>query len=151
MRSAARLLEVVLASLVVWASGCAAPSVAPLLRVAAEAMRQEQDRLTIDLDRDRLAMESRRAALRDGYAADLREKGDPVLDAEWVMEATDVYVAAREALVHHEWALAEERRRRRDNLDAAIEAQERALRLIERQDELLRHVTNPRLLERITP
>lgn len=120
--------------------GCASPpSVTPLLRLAEEAVRKEALRVEADAGRDADRLEGTRRSLRDAYDADLAERGE--LDAAWVREATDVYVAAREALVRHELALRDERRVRAENLRLAADATERAAELLERQDDLITTAT----------
>lgn len=63
----------------------------------------------------------------------------------WVLEATTVYVAARDALIRHEQSLAQERGNRADNLRAAAAATHRAILLTEQQDGLLRGVAGEEL------
>ena len=116
--------------------GCSSPpSVVPLLRVSQDTLMQEADRLHDDVTRDARAVEQTRQTLADAYAADLRTRGE--LDPSWVLEATIVYVAAREALAFHEMNLRQERIQRAANLELAAQATGRAVELIEQRDRLL--------------
>ena len=116
--------------------GCASPpSVAPLLRVVDAELRREAQRLELDARRDAEAVDQARRSLADAYDGDLARR--EALTAEWVRDATDVYVAAREALVRHEMNLRAEREQRARNLHAAGEAQRRAIQLIEQHDGLI--------------
>jgi len=117
------------------AAGCTPPSVSPLLELSRQAVAAEAQRLRADIERDRAAMDHARDALEAAYAADLHEQS--TLDVPWVMEATVVYVAAREAVLRQEMALRRERERRADNLDAAADATGRAVELLEQRDRLL--------------
>lgn len=122
--------------LIVLSAGCTSPpSVAPLLRLAHEAIREEARLVEADAERDRLATEATMRSLDAGYDADLRERES--LSAEWVAEATRAYVLAREAVLRHEAEQAQTRARRADNLAAAAEATERAAALLERRDALI--------------
>jgi hypothetical protein len=62
-----------------------------------------------------------------------------------VLEATTVYVAARDAVIRHEQSLTRERDNRADNLRAAATATRRAILLIEQQDGLLRGLAGEEL------
>lgn len=126
----------VLLTSVISAVGCVSPpSVAPLMRVVDRAMRAEAGAMAADAQRDAAMIAQGRAALADAYAADLARAEPP--DPAWVLDATEVYVAAREALIRHELALAAERAARRERLLAASQAQQRALSLLEQQDRLI--------------
>jgi hypothetical protein len=117
-------------------TACATPpSVAPLLRAGGAAAEEEARLLEADQARDREFLSQARAALTEGFEADLRAQ--PQLDAAWVMGSVEVYVAACETLVRHETGLLAERRQRADNLRAAAAAQQRALQVLEQQDQLL--------------
>jgi len=113
----------------------APPSVAPLLRVAERAMVEEAAHVEGDATRDAAQLRQMRAALTAGFDADLAANESP--SAGWVKGAAEGYAAAREELARHEAALRVERETRADNLRAAAEAQQRAISLIERQDELI--------------
>lgn len=136
-----RVLVIVL-TVFVW--GCSAPpSVAPLLRVAGKAINEESQRLAGDADRDRANVRQSLGMLEDAFERDLEQT--PELSAEWVRDATVVYVAAREALIRHEQALKQERDIRAANLRSAGAAINRAVSMIEQQDRLLGDVTGSEL------
>jgi hypothetical protein len=119
--------------------GCTSPpSVTPLLRVTERALISESARLNDDAERDSQYARQTLRSLKDAYDRDL-EQADG-LTADWVRDATSVYVAAREALLRNEIARAHERRQRSDNLQAAASATRRAIGLIEQQDKLLNAV-----------
>ncbi len=141
MRLNKKLRERIVLTFVVFAvlaalNSCGSPpSVVPLLRIADRAMQDEAGRLDEDLQRDINQLDQSRRMLQAAFEADLAQVQQ--LTAEWVLEATDVYIAAREALVHHESKLRQQRERRADNLNAASEAIRRAARLLEQQDKLI--------------
>ncbi|MEX0775198.1 MAG: hypothetical protein WD042_05730 [Phycisphaeraceae bacterium] len=121
--------------------GCTTPpSIAPLLRVVDQALADEAAHLDADAARDAAAMQQSRAMLADAYEADLKQTAD--LSPQWVLDATDAYVAAREIVLRHEFDLQAQRRQRADNLAAARQAQQRAMQLLERQDELVTGAMN---------
>lgn len=121
---------------VVLMGGCASPpSVTPLLRVSEAALLAEAARLNEDATRDAQWIEQARDALEQAYDADLAQTAE--LSPAWVREATQVYVAAREALVRHELALRQERAQRAQNLRAAAEATRRATAILQQQDALV--------------
>ena len=145
-----RGIKALLLAAVALLTGCTSPpSVVPLLNVAAEVIEAEAARLDADAQRDRQRVESQRQALADGFAADLRARD--TLDTAWVASAAEVYALSREMLVRHEHALDEERRRRQENLDLALDAHRRAIELLQQQDQLVDRITNPTLIERIKP
>lgn len=116
--------------------GCASPpSVTPLLRVTERALMRESARLDDDADRDAQYARQTLRSLEDAFDRDLEQADELTID--WVRDATSVYVAAREALLRHEHALARERQARSDNLQTAASATRRAIGLIEQQDKLL--------------
>jgi hypothetical protein len=117
------------------ASCTSPPSVAPLLRSAEQALTQEARLLQDDAARDAQQLAQTQATLAEAFEADLREC--PQLTAPWVLEATDVYVAAREELIRHDAMLTQQRQTRVDNLRLAAQAQQRAIELLERQDQLI--------------
>jgi hypothetical protein len=125
-------------------SGCATPSVLPLLRLSHEALEAEARHLADERQRDAALLLERQRALSAAFDADLRQRAD--LDAQWVRQAATGYVAAREALLLHDAAIARERAQRAANLQAAAEAQARAIALLELQEGLwqrpLRTVTS---------
>ena len=124
--------------------GCSTPpSVAPLLRVTERVLVEESGRLAEDAERDGAYTRQVLGSLEDAYRRDLEQAGE--LTPGWVLEATMVYVAAREAVVRHEQSLARERGNRADNLRAAAAATRRAILLIEQQDGLLRGVAGEEL------
>jgi len=119
-----------------WAGCGSPPSVVPVLRVVERTMLDEADRIEArDADRDRLILSDARVRLRDGYLADL--EAAQTLDPSWVTSATEVYVAACEALVYQEINLARQRQIRQDNLRDAAQAQARAIAILQQQDRLL--------------
>lgn len=129
---------------VIWMAGCTSPpSVAPLLRVTERALAEESARLAEDAQRDRVYARQVLGSLEDAYRRDLEQVGE--LTPEWVLEATGVYVVARDAVVRNEQSLAQQRARRADNLRAAAAATRRAVLLIEQQDGLLRSVAGEEL------
>ncbi|MFW6059387.1 MAG: hypothetical protein ACODAQ_04355 [Phycisphaeraceae bacterium] len=117
-------------------TGCSTPpSVLPLLEASERTLREEGDRLDADAQRDARWIAQTREALHDAYQQDLAQRDE--LDREWVQEATQAYVVAREELVRHEMHLREQRQRRRDNLRAAADATRRAAAILMRQDRLM--------------
>lgn len=119
-----------------WAGCGSPPSVVPVLRVVERAMLDEAQRIeTYDAQRDQLMLDDARLRLRDGYLADLNTTD--TLDPSWVDSATEIYVAAREALVWQEIDLAQQRQTRQDNLRDAARAQARAIAILQQQDRLL--------------
>jgi hypothetical protein len=127
-------------------AGCATPrSVAPLLRVTERALIEASQRLAEDAERDREYARQTLGSLENAYRQDL--EGTRELTPAWVLEATAVYVAAREAVLEHQQALATERDIRADNLRAAASATRRAIVLTEQQDGVLRGVVGDELAE----
>jgi hypothetical protein len=116
----------------------APPSVTPLLRVSRDALLQEAQRQSVDLQREQMHIEQNRAALRSAFAADLA--GRQQLDPAWVSDAAEMYAAAQAALANESARREAERLARADNLRAAAEAQSRAIALIEKQDAMLSDV-----------
>lgn len=125
-------------------TGCESPpSVSPLLRASNQAMAREVAYLQTDKSRDTERMRQSRLAIDAAFDADLDlATQNNQLTAEWVRDAMVVYVPAREALVRHEATLHHERSQRIDNLNTAVQAQQRALQLLERQDDLIRDTTH---------
>lgn len=121
-------------------TGCTSPpSTAPLLRISEQAMRAEAENLIADIAQDRAGVDAARASIADGFAADLREQAAPT--TEWIRQAAEAYAAAREELMRQELTLTQRRQTRADNLRAAAQAQQRAIELLERQDQLLTGIT----------
>lgn len=117
-------------------SACKAPpSVVPLLEVSRHAMLTEADRLHADAAEDADEIQQTRNSLADAFDADLREQ--PTIDPAWLREAMEVYIAAREALLAHELSVRRQKQQRADNLEAAAEATDRAIALLQRRDQLL--------------
>jgi hypothetical protein len=117
-------------------SGCTSPpAVIPLLEIVDRQLQAEAQLLGQDAERDAEAVRQMRLNLASGFEADLRQRES--LSAEWVRSATDVYVAARDAVTRHELDLERQRRQRADNLRAASEAQRRAMLLLLQQDRLI--------------
>ncbi len=152
MRSIAKRLRwgcvfVMIGGLVSLAGGCATPpSVAPLLRVTERALLDESGRLKQDAERYTAYTRQTLRTLEDAYSQDLDQA--EVLTPKWVREATSVYITARETIISHQHALAQEQRARADNLLAAAAATRRAIALIEQQDKLL-HGTLDNNLQRL--
>ncbi len=116
-------------------AGCAAPrAVEPLLETGERVMVEEAERLEVDGGREARWLAQSRELLEEAYERDLLERGE--LEAEWVMQATRGYIAAREALLRHELDLERQRDRRRENLLEAAEAVARARELLARQGEI---------------
>lgn len=121
-----------LGAAVMAAGGCAAPpSVTPLLRVTHAVLEDEAQRLAADAERVAHRHERQRMDLASAFERDLRERRE--LDEAWVGEAVRVYVAAREAVTEQAADTREAYADRIDNLRAAVEAQERAIVLLEHQ------------------
>lgn len=121
------------------AAGCTSPpSVAPLLRVTERALLEESDRLGQSVERDKDYTRQTLRVLEDAYHRDLMQADE--LTPQWVREAISVYVAARESLLEHEMTLIREHETRAENLRDAALATQRAIALIEQQDNLLRGV-----------
>ena len=136
LRSCARAHGVVVVA-ALFVGGCATPPpVAPLLRVTERALQQESDRLGDDAERDGEYVRQTLQILESAYNRDLEQVES--LTPDWVMEATKVYVTAREAIVRHQNQLTQERNRRADNLKSAALATRRAIALIQQQDRLLK-------------
>lgn len=125
-------------------TGCESPpSVSPLLRASSQAMANEIGYLKTDMTRDAEHMRQTRLAMDAAFDADLDAVSENnQLTADWIKDAMVVYVPAREALVRHEATLQHERRSRIDNLETAVEAQLRALQLLEHQNDLIRDTTH---------
>ncbi len=123
------------------AGGCTSPpSVVPLLRVTERALLDESARLTSDAERDNAFAQQSLLTLEDAFSQDLEQV--QTLTPDWIREATSVYVTARETIVRHQRAVAQERLDRADNLRSAASATRRAIALIEQQDTLLHGVVN---------
>jgi hypothetical protein len=106
------------------------------MRVVEATLRAEADRLGAgQAQRDGLYLQQARADLARGFGDDLRAA--ETLDVEWIDRATRVYVAAREALLRQELALARQREVRAENLRLAAAAQARAMAVLQQQDRLL--------------
>ncbi|MCC6681772.1 MAG: hypothetical protein IT445_12795 [Phycisphaeraceae bacterium] len=106
-------------------------------------MAAEAGRLRQDIDVDHQLVEQTRSDLADAFAADLHQQDE--LTSAWVIEASDVYVAAREALLVRETEAAQQKQQRADNLEAAAEATQRAIDLLQRRDQLLSDTAVARL------
>lgn len=118
------------------------PSVAPLVRVSVTAIEQERAQLAVDATRQTQWYDQQRQSLEAGFAADLGTR--PTLDAEWVKQGVQAYVAAREMLVRHELSAARALETRQENLAHAADALRRAVALIEQQDQLFEDVPDLR-------
>ena len=144
----AYVLRAALAALL-FTGGCASPpSVAPLLRVTERALLDESARLMSDAERDTVYAQQALLTLEEAYHQDLEQT--QTLTHDWVREATSVYATARETLVRHRQALAQERLARADNLRSAASATRRAITLIEQQDNLLHGVVDENLRRLLT-
>jgi hypothetical protein len=118
------------------ATGCSAPpSAVPLMRVARQAMQQQTEHLEQSRERQKQQLEQRQAALKAGFKADLKQRDE--LTADWVLDGTAGYVAAREAVLRQHFKRRVNTRQRIDNLKAAMRAQDRAVRILQKQDRLL--------------
>ncbi len=116
--------------------GCGAPpAVTSLLQASQRALAMEVAAQQTDLVREAQMQEERRAAISDGFEIDLMQRA--TLDANWVRSATQGYVAAMVELTRHEEAIKAQRLQRIDNLQAAQQAQQRALALLQMQDQWL--------------
>ena len=133
-----------------WLVGCTAPpSVVPLLDASRRIVLAEAQRIEAGGAIDEQSIEQAKLVLADAFEADLAQQD--ALDAQWVREATVVYVAAREQLVEQAMRLREQRRVRADNLRAAAEAQQRAVALLQRQDALITQTTGLNIWRLIAP
>lgn len=111
-------------------AGCEAPpSVLPLLDVTAAVLRDEADHLERDAVRAADRLDADRRALAAAFERDLAERD--ALDAAWVADAVSIYVAGREALSRQRHTLVAAYAARQDNLAAAVEANRRAVTLLE--------------------
>jgi len=116
--------------------GCGAPpSTKKLMRVSQEAMRQEIEHIERASQREDRVLDQRQAALKVGYEADLQQRDK--LTKNWVKQATLGYVTARESLLESHYQHQHRQRQRIDNLQAALHAQQRAITLLKRQDQLI--------------
>jgi hypothetical protein len=109
----------------------------PLMQVTLQTLAEESKHLESDAVRDADFLRQNQMALADAFDRDLEQR-EPPLDPQWVREATAVYVAAREALLQHEFNRRQARATRRDNLAAAGRAQARAMQLLAMQDRNVR-------------
>lgn len=118
-------------------AGCTSPpSVAPLLAIADRALEQEIALVQGDTQRQARAHQQTRQMLASAYAADLQTKSAE-LNATWVQEATDVYVAACEELARRQLLDEKAQENRLDNLHLARQVQQRALQVIQVQDQTI--------------
>ena len=128
-----------MASAIVGIGGCGSPpSAVPLMQVAERTMQREAQRVRQGIERDKQQLDERQQALAAAYRRDLENRDK--LTVEWVLDATQGYVAAREALVKQQLERARTREQRARNLEAAAAAQQRARALLQRQDKLLTEV-----------
>ncbi len=131
-----RTTHMLMAVALISVAGCGSPpAVTPLLRLADAAMRDEAQHIDTDIARLRASTDQSRCALDDAFAADLEQTAAPT--KAWVLEAAQVYAAAREQLAMHQMQAEQAYAIRRANLLDASRAQRRAIALIERQDRLL--------------
>lgn len=134
----------VLATIAAALTGCATPpSVSPLMRVVDRVLGEEILHLEADAARDAEHLRQTREALADAFDADLA--GQQSLTAEWVRSAVRAYASAGESLARHEADRARQRSSRADNLRAAIEAQRRALAILEQRDRLIEQTLGGKL------
>lgn len=123
--------------------GCASPpSVVPLLEQVHHVLADQQQDLQQRAEQDAVRFDQQRQMLQQAYEADLTAR--PQLDADWVRDGTAAYVTALEAMLRHELQLTDQLRTRGRNLELAADAQRRAIRLIQRQDELLERLPDLR-------
>lgn len=119
--------------------GCASPpSVVLLLRSVERVLDEEQRLVREDAARQVQQIQQTLMALQQAFEQDLRAQS--TLTPEWVLEATAVYVAACQELVRHQMELDRQYQQRQENLQLARQAQERAVSLLEKQDELIERV-----------
>ncbi len=129
-------MGVVLSASGVVLAGCGAPpSVVPLLTVTEQTLNAEAAHLETDGQREDQWIEQTRQALKQAYQQDLQARSK--LSPDWITEATEAYVAAREELVRHQMQRQQQRAIRQENLRAAAEATQQAAALLQQQDELL--------------
>ena len=111
-------------------AGCGSPpSVLPLLQVTAGVLQDESQRLQRDAERAASAIQRDKASLAAAFERDLAQRDH--LDAQWVRNAVSVYAAARDALSEQSARVASAYASRLDNLDAAADANRRAITLLE--------------------
>ncbi|MEX0745363.1 MAG: hypothetical protein WD118_07145 [Phycisphaeraceae bacterium] len=116
-------------------TGCTSPpSVMPLLQATERTLAREAEHLGGDGEREAQWLDQTRRALAQAFEADLAQTDE--LTAAWVLDATRVYVLAREELARHEAQLAAQRRQRTANLSAATEAVRLAGDMLQQQDQL---------------
>ncbi len=133
----------ILAGVLLWTAGCASPpSVVPLLQVVDQALVGEQDAIQTEVRRQAARSEQDRLSLDDAFEADLADQAE--LDHQWVADHARVYAVARESLLREQFAQQQTLATRQENLALAREAQARAVRLIQRQDQLFRDVPDLR-------
>lgn len=135
--------------LLVWALvGCGAPrSVDRLIDQAARAVEAERRLLERDLARAEALLAERRAALADGFEADLAAR--QTIDRDWVGAHARAYAAAREAVLRDALARESELATRRANLGDALRAQRLAADLVATHRRLFDPIT--RRLDMLTP
>lgn len=123
--------------------GCASPpSLTPLLQAVDRALDDEHQQVTQDAERQSAWLQQQQQALRAAFEADLNEQQS--LQRDWVAEHVRVYVTARETLTEHHHRLRQTYRMRLENLQAASLAQQRAIALIQRQDQLFERLPDLR-------
>ena len=113
------------------------PSVTPLLRATDRALEAEARHLQTDLAQTQQSLNQSRLTLEQGFIKDLETQ--TILDKQWVLEASELYAVAREQLLIHQMEIERQYQHRRDNLELASQAQQRAITLLENQDRLITH------------
>lgn len=118
-------------------AGCTSPpSVSPLLAIADRALEQEIALVQTDTQRQAQAHQQNRQMLASAYSADLQIKAAS-LNIDWVQQATDVYVAACEELTRRQLLYEKAQADRLDNLRLARQVQQRAIQVIQAQDQTI--------------
>lgn len=120
-----------------------------LLDASRQVVLAEARHLEADQAGDRAHFEAMRRQLEQAYDADLREQATPT--AQWVREATTVYVAAREALMRAELQQAADREARAELLRDAALAQQRAWELLELQQGIVEAMVPVNLWNLLNP
>ena len=119
-------------------TGCtSAPSVLPMLDRVGVVLTEERAMLAEDGKLVAGRYEQTRDMLRDAYEKDLAVKEGKQISADWVIDATRVYVAAREILLKQMADEMNSLETRMRNLDLAKEAQSKAVQMMRQQDELM--------------
>ena len=137
------ILRVVLVCAFVAITGCASPpSVVPLMAQVQNVLADENRLLAEDYERQQQWIDQQRQTIAAAFDADMIAREQ--LDIDWIRHHVAAYVAAREALSDHTTKLQQEFTVRQSNLADAALAQQKAIELIQRQDDLLERVPDLR-------